>query len=354
MSGKEPALLKQLTPFRILLIILFGLAIVGYLILKDFDKGQLDQLSWSWSATGWILLAITLVCLRHLSYMYRIKILSDNVLNWKKSFVLIMLWELASAATPSIVGGSAFAIFLLIKEKISAGKTTTIVLFTGFLDELFFMIVAPLAFLLAGVNDLFPGAVKFSSSPYFYFFFFGYTLLLIYTLFLVYGLFFNPEGLKSIITKIFSIKFLRKWQNEAIKTGDDIVATSHELQHKNFKFWLSTFGATVISWASRFLMVNCMILAFTSVTFSDQFIIFARQIVVWVLMLVTPTPGGSGIGEIAFSDFLIEFVPSGLAGPLALLWRFLSYYPYLIIGIIFLPRWLKRVYSEDNEQKLLT
>jgi hypothetical protein len=64
----------------------------------------------------------------------------------------------------------------------------------------------------------------------------------------------------------------------------------------------------------------------------------------WVIMLISPTPGGSGIAEYAFSVYLEEFIPRGLDGSLALLWRLVSYYPYLIIGVVLLPRWVRRVY----------
>jgi uncharacterized protein (TIRG00374 family) len=73
---------------------------------------------------------------------------------------------------------------------------------------------------------------------------------------------------------------------------------------------------------------------------ADQFIIFARQLSMWVILIVSPTPGGSGIAEFVFSGFLSEFIPFGLAGILTVLWRLISYYPYLFIGAIVLPRWL--------------
>jgi len=62
----------------------------------------------------------------------------------------------------------------------------------------------------------------------------------------------------------------------------------------------------------------------------------------WVIMLISPTPGGSGLAEVAFSGFLGDLIPIGLAGALALIWRLLSYYPYLFVGAFVLPRWLNR------------
>ena len=64
----------------------------------------------------------------------------------------------------------------------------------------------------------------------------------------------------------------------------------------------------------------------------------------WVILLVSPTPGGSGVAEYAFPIFLGDFIPPGLETALGLLWRLLSYYPYLFIGFIILPFWIRRVY----------
>ncbi len=72
--------------------------------------------------------------------MYRIRLLTDKQLSWRNSFHVIMLWEFASSVTPpSIVGGSAVALFIVTKEGIKPGRATAIVMITALLDELFFI-----------------------------------------------------------------------------------------------------------------------------------------------------------------------------------------------------------------------
>ncbi len=342
----QPKVLSQFTLKRIIWPILIGLGFIIYLIIKDFDKESLKTLEWTWTSNLWLLMAVGMGAVRHIAYMYRIRLLTDWKLDLWQSFIFILLWEFASAATPSIVGGAAFAIFLLIKEGVSPGKTTSIVLLTGFLDELFFMLIAPIGFLLAGLNNIFPNDGPATDSAYFYFALIGYSILLAYTLLLAYGLLINPRGFKFLIVKLFSVRFLRKWYNDAVEMGDDIITASTKFRGETKLFWAKNFGATVLSWSARFLQVNCLILAFTTVKFQDQFIIYARQVVVWILMLVTPTPGGSGTAEFAFTEFLNGYIPVAYAAPMALLWRLLSYYPYLILGVIVLPRWIRRIYGK--------
>jgi uncharacterized protein (TIRG00374 family) len=64
----------------------------------------------------------------------------------------------------------------------------------------------------------------------------------------------------------------------------------------------------------------------------------------WVILLISPTPGGTGVAEFFFPVFLGEFIGQGLSTPLAILWRLISYYPYIFIGVLVLPVWIRRVY----------
>lgn len=57
--------------------------------------------------------------------------------------------------------------------------------------------------------------------------------------------------------------------------------------------------------------------------------------------MISPTPGGTGVAEFAFNGFLQDFIPVGLARLLVVLWRLISYYPYLFIGAFVLPHWLR-------------
>ena len=62
----------------------------------------------------------------------------------------------------------------------------------------------------------------------------------------------------------------------------------------------------------------------------------------WILMLVMPTPGDSGFVETVFTSYMADFVPVvGFTVIMALIWRLVTYYPYLLIGAIITPGWLK-------------
>lgn len=287
---------------------------------------------------------------RDVAYMYRIRLLTDKELSWRQSFDVIMLWEFASSVTPSIVGGSAVALFIVNKEGIGIGRSTAIVMVTALLDELFYILMVPIVFIIVGTQNLFITEGEFAlfntELGTKAIFIIGYVFILFLTSVIIFAVFFRPRGFKWILLRVFKIPFLRKWRVKASEAGDDIITTSREMKNKPISFWLKAYFATLCSWTARFWVVNFLIMAVISV--NDHFLIYARQLIMWVILLISPTPGGSGVAEFVFSDFLGEFITPGLSPALAILWRLISYYLYLFIGVIILPNWLKRVYSKKN------
>ena len=96
-----------------------------------------------------------------------------------------------------------------------------------------------------------------------------------------------------------------------------------------------------------FLIINFIIAAF-SPAYINHLVMYSKQIIIGVINIISPTPGGSGLAEIMFSQFFKAELQENLtlASALALLWRLISYYPYIFAGVIILPRWLKRVYAQ--------
>lgn len=303
---------------------------------------QLNQLQITFNTLFFLFLALVMMVIRDFGYIIRIKSLTDNELSWKQSFRVIMIWEFASAVTPSIVGGVPIAMFILKKEGINLGRSTAIVLVTTFLDELFYVLIVPIVLILVGTSSLFPEKLSSifegnSIQPLNLFLIgFGFILLLVLLLFI--ALFIAPIWFKRTLMMFSRLFFLKKYRIKMEKTGDDIIIASNELKGKNFAFWGKAFGATVLSWMGRFMVINCIILAFSP--YVDQLMLFARQLSMWVILLISPTPGGSGIAEFVFSGFLNDFIPFGLVALLAILWRIISYYPYLFIGAWIIPKWM--------------
>ena len=360
MSDNTEALLRKIRPTKIIYPIIIGLCVVAFMLYKDWDPNIFSQINFSWYSVLFIFIAFVMMAIRDIGYMARVKILSDNVLTWKKAFNVIILWEFASAIMPSAIGGTAVAFLFIWKEGITMGRSTAIVLATAILDELYFILMFPLLLILLSYSDLFAihdfnQELSFTNK-FFYFAIIGFIFKFIFICVVAYGLFINPKGIKWLLVKIFSLPVLRKFNKGAIKTGDDIITASDELKTKPFMFWFNAFIATFFSWTARFWVINFLILSllfgvphnFAPFTFFEHFVIFARQLSMWIMMLVMPSPGGSGFAEAVFSNYMEDFIPVGFVVIMALFWRLVSYYPYLLIGVFVLPRWIKKVSKKKS------
>jgi uncharacterized protein (TIRG00374 family) len=346
--------IKRVKSWKIFLPVLIGLLAVAYMFYKEFDPSAFDKIDFTWMMMFWFLVAILCIGGRDIGYIVRIKALSENQLTWRQAFRVIMLWEFTSAVTPSSIGGTSVALMYIHKEGISIGKSSAMVMMTSLLDELYFVIMFPILVLSIGSSQLFEiensieGAYGWTQGML-WLAIAGYIIKLVWVAGLAYGMFINPKGLGNLIFAIFKLSFLKRWKRGAVKAVREIELSSAELKSKKKSFWLTAFATTFVSWTSRYWIVNCLFLAFFTV--NDHFLIFARQLVMWIAMLVSPTPGGSGIAEIMFSKYLGEFIPyAGFAVALALLWRLVTYYPYLVIGALIVPRWISdKFISKKNK-----
>ncbi|QCK16716.1 lysylphosphatidylglycerol synthase transmembrane domain-containing protein [Mangrovivirga cuniculi] len=349
---------ETLNPRKVWIPVAIGLAIVFYLFWSDPDM-TLSDLSNIFNAKALpLLLAVFVLIARDLGYMYRIRVLTNHEINWSGAFYVIILWEFASAVTPSVVGGTAVAVFILMMERMSFGRSLSFVMLTAIFDNLYFLTVAPLVILLTSGN-IFPELQESFTLFGMEFnvdkglenlFWISFSLILVYTSVMSYALFFRPRAFKWILLRLTSIKFLRKFRHAAAKNGDDIILASRQLKGKDWKYWSKITISTYFIWTARYLMLNCIIASFASVTFIEHLDILGKEVIMWVIMLISPTPGSSGTAEVSFDLFYNSYLGVNTLGT-AILWRLFTYYFYLLIGVLFLPQWIRRIYNRDVKTK---
>lgn len=342
--------------WKVILPVLIGLTVVVLMFWHDAKKENLAEVwhSIHFDARTWICITLALMFMfgRDFGLSWRFRALTDKQLRWTQAFKVDLLCEFTSCITPSAVGGSSLGMVFLNSQGIEFGRATTLMITTLFLDELFFVVACPIVVLLTPANEIFSSVGISFSHGIKLTFWIVYTGIFIWTLILFSGIIWKPEWVRTLIHKIFSWHWLQRWKDQAVTLGDNMVATSIELRKKPFRFWLEVFGGTALSWTSRYLVVNALFLGFVAAADHWQWVIFAREFVIWIVLMVSPTPGGSGISEWIFSEYYSDLVPTaGLALILAIFWRIISYYVYLGIGAIIVPGWLRQTINRIQSYK---
>lgn len=333
--------------WKIILPTLIGLGVVAYMFSREFNLNDLKQISVTGHTVVWIFIAFCFMLGRDIGFTIRYRFLTEKQLSWKQCIKVTLLAEFGTAITPSSVGGSSMAVIFLAKENIPVGRSTAMVFVTLLLDELFFVVTFPILMIFIPFETLFANNTALGSGVLILFIV-AYIVKMILCTLLIVGLFIKPQVIRWLIIKIFRLPFLRRWHYKAAKAGDDLVVSSRELRGKTCSYWFPLVTATILSWCSRYLVVNAVFMAFFQV--HDNLLIFARQFVMWVVMVISPTPGGSGISEFIFKQYLSEFIPlAGVVPLIVLLWRLLTYYNYLFVGALIVPRWVKKSFGKKEE-----
>lgn len=344
---------------RIILPVLLGLAAVAYLLWRQFNPEEFAKIEWTKHTFFWISVTVGIIIIRHLAYATRLRILSQGEFSWWKCIELIFIWEFSSAVSPTSIGGSAVAFFVLSQEKLPTAKTATIVLYTIVLDGLFFIGTLPILYLIFDTDMIRPHVSSIQDlGGWGGYFLFAYGLMASYTALFYYGLFQSPLQIKKMLFRISGIRFLRHFRRKWINLGNEMMVASKELKKKKWHFHLGAFLATATAWSARFILLNCLIIAFIqgiSLDFWTQFGLYARLETMFVIIAFSPTPGGAGFVEVLFSGFLTDYVPNQTrATVISTIWRLLSYYSYLLAGAVVIPNWIRQRLNERRASKELS
>jgi len=343
MTGdRPPKLLRAALPLAI------GLSVVGVLLIRTVrENGGWHVVHGSVTIDGWpwaMAALIGLVLARDLGYVLRLRFLSHHSLTWRQAIETTVLWEFASAITPGIVGGGAVAIWGLHRQGMSAGRSTALVFSTALLDELLYVLAVPLLLFLLGpaaapedLDNLLGWGVLWTS----------WGLLLLLSGLIAFGLFISPLTTRHVVFWVSRRRWLARWRNSMVGFANDLQQSSTELKSLPSSMWWGASAATLMSWVARFLtLVAVMAMVVAPLSELDPLAMVARQMIMWVYLLISPTPGSSGVAEWLLGVFFSPWfsLSSSLIAPAVtmVIWRMATHFIYLLMGVLIIPGWMRR------------
>ena len=341
----------SLGPVRTILPLGICLAVVGWML-----RGALEEQG-GWAAIDaavflphWhraLAAVIGMVFLRDFGYVLRLRWLSDRELSWRQAVETTVVWEFASAITPGIVGGGGVAIWALHRQGMTAGRSTAVVFSTVLLDQLFYVLAVPVLLAVFG-SAIRPDALanQFGWGV----FWASWGLMLGLAVVIALGLLLAPTATHRVLRQLAALTWLRRWQRPLLRYAEDLRNSSVEMRQLSSALWTGAMLATWMSWTARFFtLVAVMGMLVAPLMELEGLHIVARQLVMWVFLLVSPTPGSSGVAEWLLDLFLapwFDTAPSPLAPAMTmLLWRMATHFLYLCAGVLVVPEWMRRTRS---------
>lgn len=339
----QPARIRRLISWTVGLTALW----IGWTLSQTGGWSALADVPWDGT---WLGVALGLAVIRDLGYVWRLHVLSEGIMGLRRTISGILLWELSSALTPSVVGGSAVATFILHRNGLNWGRSLATVMATALLDELFFLTAVPIVVVAVGWGAFLPTSASWIEGSIPVIFGGGVAFMASLAVLLSSALFWTPGSTRRALLHLATWPWISRWAATIEAFAEDLNTASHGLRGMPWTTWCAAACATALSWTARFLTLNAVVLAFVvpalSWTEVSQFDVWARQLSLWTVMLISPTPGSAGLAELALPTFLSGVLPLVLAPAawtaLVLAWRLLTYHLYVLLGAMTLPVWLKQ------------
>ncbi len=299
---------------------------------KSKDATEFSEISINW----WLLIPAVLSFIVALTidihkYALMIRRMSKDKVNnrniRKVATRTVLLGRYYDNITPAAIGGQPFQMYYMRKNSgLPVGASTSIPIFGMISIQITFIIIALICFLFGHLFDTNPALFLTAL--------FG---LLFYAFWpiMVAGVTYFPKPTKKLINAI--VKLLSKLK--LIKNKDKIlnkVDSEADEYVGAVKTILKTRGLflQVIAWSLIYNLLIAMIPFFVLTAFGgsvDFFSCFVTTIGVMSAIYFIPTPGNSGAAEGTF--FLVfSALSSGYVFWAMLIWRFFSYYFYVLAG----------------------
>lgn len=334
---------KVLNPRSVWLPVVIGFLIIAYLAYKDnqFTKESISL--FSDFRPAYLFIVVLFILFKDGLNALRVRSLSHSVIGIYPAIRIVLLWEFAIAVTPPVIGAAAVLVFIIFKEGQPFGKALAYTLLLAILDNLFFLTASPLVIWMSA-GAVFPSVE--SSNTWLQegvskVFWLSYSSVVFYTAFMLSALLLFPKTVRKILSSLMNLKWLTRWKAPVMKQSDEMILASQVLKGQSIVYWLKLLGLTYLIWIFKFALVNAWVGGFAGSTLDNQLLMLSGHLVMWVVMLVSPTPGNAGTAEFIFPIFYEDF-----AGKYtfisSILWRLSTYYPYLIVGVLLIPRWWRK------------
>ena len=164
----------------------------------------------------------------------------------------------------------------------------------------------------------------------------------------------------KFLQKIKIIKDYEKRYNQVIKIVTDFQVTIKNYARRIWSF-LGQIAITMIVWIMHyslpFFVYSCLIGYFD---FSMYFTLLLLSMLIDMAASFVPLPGGTGVNELSFTAlFAMVFSNNVMLTWALLLWRFMTYYIYILQGLVVLVydnvignkkyKWLKKKWELEAE-----
>jgi len=278
----------------------------------------------------------------------------DRKFGWWEMYRIPLIQALFNAITPFSSGGQPAQLVGLMQSKIDGGRASSVLLMKFIIYQTMVLINFIIAMLVSfrSVAQHFSGLATLIV--------FGMVIHLVTISFLLMIMYYYDFTKKMVQVVLKPVLFFLKDEKRdkilqsAIKSIDSFYKESLVLKKEKAKV-IKAALLTVVQLFLYYFVVYFVLLALNCdhVNIVD---VLVMHIMIVMIVSIFPIPGGSGGAEFSFKTLFAGFVPSASALILGMfLWRFITYYLGMFLGIIAVSKKPKiskhQVVSKSMERK---
>lgn len=319
--------------------ILIGIITIIVLIVV-FSTNDIKQLRSTFQKTNPLWLTVGILCmvlywlLESLVLFLTANSKEHNTLTFRGSIKASMVGQLFNNLTPFASGGQPVQAYYLTKQGLQLGEATSILLVKFIVYQCTLIVysgvllVLKLSYFTTHISQLSLLTIV------------GFTVNFIVVFGLIsIGFFprFTVKITRSIIGLLYKIKLVKN-KAETLQKSMNQITEFHEgfsTLRKSHSTLLQTALFTFIQ-LSLFFSIPYFLCLALGITNAPLLTIIAAGAFVLMISSFIPLPGASGGAEASFSLFFGSFLPNASTVTVALLlWRFITYYLALFLGVLF-------------------
>lgn len=371
--SKRQKLFKNI--FTIVFVV-FVVAVLVFTFYKDFFASGEEREFPSWNdilnifSTCWYYLVYAILALgccilfKGLKLSIMCKSLTDKA-HFRTCVETGIIGLYYNNVTPLAVGGQPFEIYHLTKHGVHGGVASSLPIATFFLNQLAFVILGVLAIVLfkfnaLGIPEYFMASFSGVSSVFTTMAIIGcVTCIIMPGLVVLFS--FLPKTGATIVHFVMwlggKLRLLKKPKETAYRTMKTVVQNAKCLKKVTTRpvVFISTFFLSFLEQLANSSIAFFTLKAFgfdiiEVNAFSEWLMIIQLSLILYASISFIPTPGNSGAADLSFYLLFETGLYAGLAFPAMMVWRFLSFYSFILIGFVFVT--IKKKY--DGKKNLQT
>lgn len=344
----EPQKRSKKSKWLSLLMFAINLLVVGVVLAIQLNSeegvGNFKDLFSAKRYIHFIFIAIGCFFVAEVLTAYKLNKITKKFNKKSKYFTCLkseLICQYYSKITPFSFGGQPFQVYEMNKHGVKANNAISAVSCNYVSAKLIYWIVSLFMMLTIGTNAL----VKDMSGTSFYIVLIlaivSLSFMTIYLTFIIL-ICVNKKLVNKLIVWGLNLLYKLKIVKDKKKTYFKIMRPALSFQHKmqtffkQKRFALSALAISLVVYLIQSSIPACIYFIFNPFNLSSLWQLISISVIIQLSFGVMPMPGGSGVAEFSFYTVFMLLIEDNFVFWALILWRILTYYIYIFIGLIIL------------------